>query len=62
MSVIHIDQATDDDAWTLLDARLDKHWSLVDATSFILMRRMGITEALTNDHHFEQASLVRLLK
>jgi predicted nucleic acid-binding protein len=34
---------------------------LVDASSFILMRRMGMTEALTNDHHFEQAGLVRLL-
>jgi len=62
VSVVHIDQATDDEAWALLDARLDKQWSLVDASSFILMQRMGITEALTNDHHFEQASLVGLLK
>ena len=61
VSIVHIDKATDDEAWALLDARLDKQWSLVDASSFILMRRMGITEALTNDHHFEQAGLLRLL-
>jgi predicted nucleic acid-binding protein len=61
VSVIHIDQAIDNEAWALLDARLDKQWSLVDASSFILIRRMGIIEALTNDHHFEQAGLSRLL-
>jgi len=61
VTVVHIDQATDDEAWALLDARMDKQWSLVDASSFILMQRMGITEALTNDHHCEQAGYIRLL-
>lgn len=53
--VVHIDQATSSEAWQLLEARSDKEWSLVDASSFVLMRRHGMTEALTSDHHFAQA-------
>lgn len=45
----------------LLHARPDKTYSLCDAVSFVLMRRFGITEALTTDRHFEQEGLRRLL-
>ena len=60
--LIHIDETIDEQAWKLLKSREDKAWSLVDATSFIVMEQLGILEALTIDHHFEQAGLVRLLK
>jgi predicted nucleic acid-binding protein len=33
----------------------------VDATSFIIMEQLGLQEALTTDHHFEQAGFIRLL-
>lgn len=46
----------------LFDKRLDKGWSLTDCISFIVMQEQGITEALTGDHHFEQAGYVALLK
>lgn len=46
----------------LLNARLDKRYSLCDAISFVLMRQRGITDALTTDHHFEQEGFRRLLK
>jgi len=46
----------------LLRQRLDKDWSLCDAVSFILMREYGIEDALTSDHHFEQAGFRRLLE
>jgi predicted nucleic acid-binding protein len=46
----------------LLKARLDKEWSLVDCASFVVMQHRSIVEALTADHHFEQAGFVRLLK
>ena len=47
---------------TLYRNRLDKAWSLTDCISFVVMEREGIHEALTGDHHFEQAGFVALLK
>ena len=62
IEIVHIDESLDKKAWQLLAKRLDKQWSLVDAVSFIVMEERDITEALTADHHFEQAGFVRLLK
>jgi predicted nucleic acid-binding protein len=45
----------------LFAARPDKSWSLTDCTSFVVMEDHGIREALTGDHHFEQAGYVALL-
>jgi predicted nucleic acid-binding protein len=42
--------------------RQDKEWSLVDCASILLMQSEGITEALTHDHHFEQAGFKALLR
>jgi uncharacterized protein len=41
--------------------RPDKDWSLTDCISFVVMDAEGITEALTADHHFEQAGFVALM-
>jgi predicted nucleic acid-binding protein len=60
--VVHVDPALDADAWALLKTRQDKEWSLVDCVSFVVMQQRGVREALTTDHHFEQAGFVRLLK
>ena len=60
--IVHIDSETDAKAWQLLASRVDKEWSLVDCASFVIMQERGITDALTTDHHFEQAGFVRLLE
>jgi predicted nucleic acid-binding protein len=46
----------------LYNARPDKQWTLTDCISFVVMKQQGISEALTGDHHFEQAGFVALLK
>jgi len=33
---------------------------IVDHVSFVVMRRIGITEAFTNDHHFKAAGFTTL--
>lgn len=47
---------------TLYDSRRDKGWSLTDCVSFTIMNDHAITDALTGDHHFEQAGFRALLK
>ena len=47
---------------SLFSGRADKEWSLTDCTSFVAMKEEGLTEALTTDHHFEQAGFVALLR
>ena len=41
--------------------RSDKDSPLTDCISFVVMRQQGLNEALTADHHFEQAGFVALL-
>jgi predicted nucleic acid-binding protein len=51
-----------DEGIHLYGQRPDKEWSLTDCISFVVMQQEGLTEALTGDHHFEQAGFVALLK
>ncbi len=50
------------DAFKLFLSRLDKEWGLTDCISFVVMKRFGITEALTTDRHFEQAGFKPLMR
>ena len=56
------DLALWDDGVQRFANRPDKEWSLTDCISFVVMEREGIVEALTGDHHFEQAGFTALLK
>jgi predicted nucleic acid-binding protein len=60
--VVPLQSALFEEGITLFDSRADKEWSLTDCISFIVMQREGITEALTGDHHFEQAGFTALFK
>ncbi len=62
VEVLWVDETLHRAALTLLQARVDKTYSLCDAVSFVLMQHRGLTEALTTDHHFEQEGFVRLLE
>jgi len=46
----------------LYSQRPDKDWSLTDCISFVVMKRLRLTDALTADRHFEQAGFRVLLK
>ncbi len=62
VEVIHIDAALDRQSWEFFKQRDDKEWTLVDCSSFVLMKERHMTEAFTTDHHFEQAGYICLLK
>ena len=60
--VIPFEKQLYDEGIQLFHNRADKEWSLTDCISFVAMKRESITDALTGDHHFEQAGFVALLK
>jgi uncharacterized protein len=49
-------------AFELYSNRQDKEWSLTDCASYVVMDQLGLNEALTTDHHFEQAGFLALLR
>ncbi len=49
-----------DAALALYEARPDKEYSLTDCRSMVALRALGISEVLTNDHHFTQEGFVSL--
>jgi uncharacterized protein len=59
--VIPADAAVFNSGFQLYRQRADKEWSLTDCISFTVMTQMSIGEALTTDHHFEQAGFSALL-
>jgi predicted nucleic acid-binding protein len=46
---------------SLYARRADKAYSLVDCISMHTMGQLGITEVLTNDHHFSQEGFIILI-
>ncbi|MHB8600511.1 MAG: type II toxin-antitoxin system VapC family toxin [Ktedonobacteraceae bacterium] len=61
IEVIFIGEENHAVAISFLRGRLDKEWSLVDATSFNVMTQRGIHEALATDLDFVQAGFIKLL-
>jgi predicted nucleic acid-binding protein len=59
---VWVDERVHREGMDLLRRRIDKGYSLCDAVSFNLMRKWGVDEALTTDHHFEQEGFRALLR
>ena len=62
MSIVEATREWMDRGRALYDGRRDKDWSLTDCISFAAMQERGLREALTADHHFEQAGFLVLMK
>lgn len=61
VDVISFDPELNTTAVHLYENRSDKKWSLTDCLSFVVMERQQIRDALTTDHHFEQAGARSLM-
>ncbi|GAC1330905.1 MAG: type II toxin-antitoxin system toxin 23S rRNA-specific endonuclease VapC20 [Candidatus Dormibacteria bacterium] len=55
VDTVHVDSAVEDDAWLWLRRHNEREYSFVDATSFAVMRRRRIREALAFDGDFTAA-------
>jgi uncharacterized protein len=61
IKIVSVDRALFHRALELYRQRPDKLWSLTDCISFVVMREQSLRDALTADHHFEQAGFVALI-
>ncbi len=61
VTVVPASQDLFDRGFDLFRRRPDKEWSLTDCISFVVMEEQRLAEALTADHHYEQAGFRILL-
>lgn len=52
VQVVQVDESLEEDAWRWLGRHDEREYSFVDATSFMLMRRLRIKDALAFDGDF----------
>lgn len=62
LRIEHIDEHRFDAAKALLLKRLDKGYSFTDCTSFVVMKELRLSKAMTDDIHFAQEGMETLLK
>lgn len=60
--IVEPDEQSFEQGLALFRDRPDKDWTLTDRISFVVMKDRDITDALTADHHFEQAGFKILFK
>ena len=58
--VVNVRQLEEEQAKQIVYTYSDKDFSLVDASSFLVMGRLGITYAFTFDRHFNQYGFIQL--
>lgn len=52
--LVQVSAADEQAAWQLFTERADKQYSFTDCTSFVVMRRLGLTAALAIDDDFRR--------
>lgn len=57
VTIVHLNPALFNSAVSMYERYQDKTWGLVDCVSFVVMRDMKISTALSFDHHFSQAGI-----
>ncbi|MGH7451020.1 MAG: type II toxin-antitoxin system VapC family toxin [bacterium] len=62
VKIVHLTPQLFDQAFAEYKKYQDKEWGLIDCVSFVVMRQEGVRQALTFDHHFEQAGFQALLR
>lgn len=60
VELVHIDEDTEEEAWRWLRRHDERPYSFVDATSFAVMRRRRIREALAFDGDFAAAGFLEV--
>jgi len=60
LSVVFVDEEFEESAWEWLERRDERRYSFVDATSFAVMRRLRLDEALAFDGDFAAAGFTEL--
>ncbi len=61
LEIISVSAALFSRALKFYSSRMDKEWGFTDCISFTVMNNRKLTDALTTDHHFEQAGFRALL-
>ena len=62
MAALHVVELTDVlAAWEIFKNFADKEWSFTDCVSYVVMRGLGVTAAVSLDHHFHQFGTVAVL-
>jgi len=62
ITIVPLSEELYKEAYKLYRSRTDKEWGLTDCVSFVVMKKFGITEVLTTDHHFRQAGFNPLMR
>jgi predicted nucleic acid-binding protein len=60
LQTVRVSEEHQTEAWTFLERRVDKGYSFVDATSFVTMRALGLSQAFSFDAHFSQEGFEQL--
>jgi predicted nucleic acid-binding protein len=58
LTIVHVEELVEEDAWRWLSRHTDCDYTFVDATSFAVMRRRRMREALAFDRDFRAAGFI----